>query len=150
MAVNPDYLYLLDVNPQEYEDQNKLYKFYKYLSEGKLTTTQCKKCNNIAWPPRTICPKCISDQLEWVEMPKVGKIYMYVEQVGGLPEGFKPPVVYALIDFSNGIRLFSSIVDSDPKEVNNGKEVELVVKDVAPDQEGRPRCLPFFKLQATQ
>ncbi len=149
MAANIDYSYVMDVNPQEYEDHNKLYKFYEYLREGRLTTTQCKDCHQIAWPPRTICPKCISDKLEWVDVPKKGTIYSYVVQVNGLPPMFKPPLIYALIDFSNGLRLFSAIIETAPELVKKGMEVELVVRDVAPDQEGRSRILPFFKLNAT-
>jgi uncharacterized OB-fold protein len=75
------------------------------------------------------------------------KIYSYTVQVAGVPPEFPPPLVYALIDFDNGLRLFSAIVDCDPDEVTTGAEVEVVVRDVAPDQYGRPRIMPYFRLR---
>lgn len=141
------YIYVMDPIPQQYEDTTRLYRFFDYLREGRFTTTQCNACGKLMWPPRVVCPYCLSDDLSYVDMPTTGRIYSYTVQVGGVPPGFPPPLVYALVDFDNGMRLFTAVVGAKPEEVAVGKEVELEIRDVAPDQQGRRRVLPFFRLK---
>lgn len=140
------YWTVLDPFPQQYEDMNRLAPFYAHLREGSFVTTRCDECTKIHWPPRSVCPRCMSDQLTWEEMPDRGVIYRYTVQVAGVPEGFEPPLVYALVDFDNDLRLFTAIVDCDPDSVDVGDEVEVVVQDVAPDHVGRRRVLPYFRI----
>lgn len=142
MAEDEKYIFSMDPYPQEEEDQNKLYKFYDYLREGRLTTTRCSKCKAIKWPPRTVCPECMSDELLWVDIPIPGKIYAYTVAVGAVPAGFEAPLVYALIDFDNGLRMLTPLVDAKPEEVKEGLLVELEVIKVS-----RNRVLPGFKLK---
>lgn len=139
--VDPN-VYICDPVPQQTPDQNRVYPFYDHLREGRLTTTQCNNCEHIAWPPRIVCPECMSDGLEWVDFPPTGKIYAFTIQVGGVPPGFQAPLVYALIDFENGVRIISPLVDTNPDDVAVGHEVVLKVVD-AP----RDRVLFFFKLK---
>ena len=136
------YIYTMDPYPQQSEDQNKLYKFYQYLREGKLCTTKCKNCGHFPWPPRTICPECISDDLDWVELNTEGTIYAFTIQVAGVPAGFKAPLVYAVIDLGQGIRILTPLVDTNAENVTIGSKVELSVMQVPND-----RVLPAFKLK---
>ena len=139
--VDPN-VYICDPVPQQGADQNRIYPFYEHLREGRLTTTRCMECNHITWPPKVVCTECMSDKLEWVDFPATGKIYAFTIQVGGVPPGFTPPLVYALIDFDNGVRVISPLVDTKPEDVHVGDEVTLKVVD-AP----RNRVLFFFKLK---
>ena len=147
MAEKVEYLTALDTIPQQYEDTSQLYKFYEYLREGKLTAPKCRSCGKIIWPPQIICNGCISDDLEWIEMPKTGKIYTYTVQVAGLPLGVEPPVVYALVDFPNGVRVYSRLVDVKPEEAKIGLEVELAARETTPDFKGRRRLIPYLTLK---
>lgn len=118
----------LDPIPLQDEKYNKLYKFYEYLAGGRFTTTNCKSCEEIFWPPRTICPKCRkSKSLEWVDIPKKGKIVQYAIQINGVPPGYANPLVLGIIDFSNGVRIVSSI-DPGSESIREGGSVELVVR----------------------
>jgi len=144
-----NYYSALDTYPQEYEDSTRLYKFYDYLRENKLATTRCKDCDQLHWPPRIICPNCISDNLDWEEIPINAKIYSYTVQYLGLPPEMvdKAPIVFAMLDFDNGLRLLSAIVDAKEDEVKTGMAVELVVGKVNPDYQGRERIIPYFRLK---
>jgi uncharacterized OB-fold protein len=139
--VDPN-VYICDPVPQETPDQNRIYPFYDHLKEGRLTTTQCSPCGHIAWPPRIVCPECMSDDLKWVDFPPTGKIYAFTIQTGGVPPGFQAPLVYALIDFDNDVRIISPLIETNPDDVAVGDEVVLKVVD-AP----RDRVLFFFKLK---
>lgn len=143
------YYTALDTYPQQYEDSTRLYKFYDYLRENKLATTRCKDCKQLHWPPRVICPNCISDNLEWEEIPTNAKIYSYTVQYAGLPPELsdKAPIVYAMLDFDNGLRLLSAIIDAKEEEIKTGLEVELTVGNITPDHQGRERLIPYFRLR---
>lgn len=136
------YIYILDPYPQQTPDQTRLYPFFEHLRQGRLTTSRCRKCGALPWPPRVVCPECTSDDLEWHELPREGRIYVFTVQEAGLPPGYDPPVIFALIDLANGLRLLSVIEESDPNAVKNGAEVELIVRAVS-----RDRVMPAFKLK---
>jgi uncharacterized OB-fold protein len=123
----------LDMWPIEAKQFNRIYPFYDNLREGKLTTTKCKKCGHVAFPPRVICPECYSDELEWIELPKKGKVLAVVEKTGGLPIGFELPLIDAWIDFGEGSpvrRMLGRVKNCAQGEVNEGDEVQLMVFDI--------------------
>ena len=143
-----DYFTAMDIVAQQYEDTTKLHYFYTALrDENKLVTTKCKDCGHIPWPPRTLCPECLSIDYEWVDMPKTGTIASWTAAYAGMPPELaaKAPIVYALVDFENGLRMPTAILELPPDEGKTGMEVELVVGDVQPDQQGRRRVAPYFK-----
>ena len=131
----------VDVYPIQAKDQNQIYPFYEALKKGILTTTKCLKCGNIHWPPRTLCPGCWSTDLEWIELPRTGEIDCYATQVVGLPPGFDPPIVFAIIKLGSGVKIFSKIVDTKPEDVRDGARVELKVQEVSGG-----RVIPAWKV----
>jgi uncharacterized OB-fold protein len=77
----------LDFYPLQDEKSTRIYKFWDNLREGKFTTTRCKGCKKLLWQPRVVCPHCNSDDMEWVEMPKTGKLYSFSAMMAGAPTG---------------------------------------------------------------
>lgn len=123
----------LDMWPIEAKEFNRIYKFYENLREGKFTTTKCKNCGRVAYPPRVICPECYSDELEWVELPKKGKAVVVVEKWGGVPICYEPPLIDAWIDLGKDSpvrRILSRMVNCPPETLKEGDEVQLAVFDV--------------------
>jgi uncharacterized OB-fold protein len=123
----------LDMWPIEAKEFNRIYKFYENLREGKFTTTKCKKCGRVAYPPRVICPECYSDELEWIELPKKGKVTVVVEKWGGVPICYEPPLIDAWIDLGKDSpvkHILSRMLNCPPETLKEGDEVQLVVFDV--------------------
>jgi uncharacterized OB-fold protein len=123
----------LDMWPIEAKEFNRIHEFYENLREGKFTTTKCKKCGWVAYPPRVICPECYSDELEWFELPKKGKVTVVVEKWGGVPICYEPPLIDAWIDLgadSPVKHILSRMVNCPPETLKEGDEVQLVVFDV--------------------
>jgi len=48
--------------------------FNQFLNEEKLMGSRCKKCGTLFSPPRPICIKCYSNEMEWVELKGKGKL----------------------------------------------------------------------------
>jgi uncharacterized OB-fold protein len=123
----------LDMWPIEAKEFNRIHEFYENLREGRFTTTKCKKCGCVSYPPRVICPECYSDELEWIELPKKGKAIVVVEKWAGVPICYEPPLIDAWIDLGKDSpvkRILSRMVNCPPETLKEGDEVQLVVFDV--------------------
>ncbi|MBW1971241.1 MAG: hypothetical protein DRP55_05060 [Spirochaetes bacterium] len=126
------YIATMDLYPQESPQFNMIYKFYEYLREGRFTTTKCKKCGAEPFPPRIICPECLSDELEWIDWPTKGKVLVVTEEEVGVPLGFETPLIHALIDLGGKRNFFSRIVNCKVGQLKPGDEVQLYVFEIEP------------------
>lgn len=123
----------LDIWPIEAKEFNRIHTFYDNLRAGKFTTTKCMQCNHIAYPPRVICPECYSEELEWIELPKRGKVLTVAEKLVGVPICFDPPLIDAWIDLGENSpvkRMLSRIINCESGTLKEGDEVQLVIFDV--------------------
>ncbi len=128
-ALENKYAVTMDLWPVEAKEFNRLYGFYDNLKAGRFTTTKCKKCGHVAYPPRVLCPKCYSDELEFIDLPKQGKVIVFTEQVRGVPLGFEAPLIHAWIDLgatSPVKRLLSRIINCPAGKLKEGDEVRFV------------------------
>jgi uncharacterized OB-fold protein len=138
------YARAMDPLPLESAEHNKLHPFYAHLAEGRLTTTRCRDCGRIDWPPRGFCPACTSDAFDWADLPSVGRIHGFTVQETGVPAGFRRPLVLAMVEVA-GLRVFAPLVDvADPAALVVGARVRLAPVRVADDPQGQSRYLPAF------
>jgi uncharacterized OB-fold protein len=138
------YLRAVDPLPLEGPEDTRLHEFYRHLAAGRLTTTRCRECGRIDWPPRAFCPACTSDAFEWTELPAEGRIHGFSVQESGVPAGFPRPLVFAMVTVA-GLRIFAPLVDvTDPAALAIGQPVAFRAVRVADDAQGRPRHLPAF------
>ena len=123
----------LDLWPIEAKEFNRIHTFYDNLKAGKYTTTKCKGCGHISYPPRVICPECYSDDLEWIELPTKGKVITFVEKSIAIPIGFGEPLIDAWIDLGKDSpvrHVFSRVINCESGGIKEGDEVQFVVFDV--------------------
>jgi len=138
------YARVVDPLPLESPEHNKLHPFYAHLAEGRLTTTRCRRCGRVDWPPRGFCPACTSDAFDWVDLPHVGRIHGFSIQETGVPAGFPRPLVFAIVDVA-GLRVFTPLLGvGDPATLAVGAEVRFTPVRVADDPQGQPRHLLAF------
>lgn len=132
-ALNGTYIAEMDMWPFESQEFNRIYPFYDNLKAGKFTTTKCKKCGHTAYPPQVICPKCWSDELEWVELPQRAKVVTFTETQAGAPIGFEAPLIMAWLTFGEKSplkHLLGRIINCKEGELKEGDEVKFVVFNV--------------------
>jgi hypothetical protein len=139
---------VVDPLPLESAEHNKLHAFYAHLAEGRLTTTRCRGCGRVDWPPRGFCPGCTSDAFDWVDLPPEGRVHGFSVQETGVPAGFPRPLVFAIVEVA-GLRVFAPLTGvADPAGLAVGDHVRLAPVRVADDPQGQPRYLPTFRPQA--
>ena len=137
------YFRAIDPFPLESAEHTRLAEFYARLAQGRLSTTRCAGCGRTAWPPRGFCPECMSDAVEWVDLPAEGTVHAFTVQETGLPSGFEGPRIFTIVKV-DGHRIFSVLLGADPTRVAIGQRVRLEPLRVADDPKGSPRWLPAF------
>ncbi len=94
--------------------------FWDAARDGKLLLQCCKACRETIFYPRIRCPKCHSDELDWIEASGKGRIYSYSVVVNNAPSAFLAdmPYVVAIVRLEEGVQMLSNIVDCDPEALH--------------------------------
>ena len=95
--------------------------FDKFCAEKKLMATRCKKCGTLWLPPRPICLKCYSEEIEWDEMKGKGKLVAFtIIGVGPwtmISEGYNRdnPYCSGIVKLNGGPSISAQILGVDAK-----------------------------------
>ncbi len=103
-------------------------KSQRYRLEG----SRCPKCEELYFPPRTVCPQCRSRSLESYRFSGRGRVYSFTTVYQSSPR-FAPfvPYVAALIDLEEGPRITARLTDVEPEKVYIGMPVEMVIRKIS-------------------
>jgi uncharacterized OB-fold protein len=106
-------------------------------SEGRphLLGSRCKVCGRVSFPPRKVCSKCFSEEMESIPLSSKGKLYTYTI-IGYPPPGLAAPYAIGYVDLPEGVRVFSIITDWDKKSLKMGTDVELTIGKFKEDKDG--------------
>ncbi|WP_420620064.1 Zn-ribbon domain-containing OB-fold protein [Candidatus Poriferisocius sp.] len=85
--------------------------FWDAAAEGRLVAQRCADCGRLRHPPRPMCPACSSLEVEIAELSGQGTLYSYAILHHPQHPAFEYPVIAALVDLEEGVRLLSSLTD---------------------------------------
>lgn len=68
----------MDTKP--YMQDRAAEEFFSRLERGEFQTTRCRSCGETHYPPRVICPACLGEGMEWVDMPREGTLIAFTQQ----------------------------------------------------------------------
>lgn len=115
--------------------------FWNGVEEERLLIQLCDDCHHYIFYPRSICPHCFSEQINWIEAQGTGRIYSYtiVHQAYG-PFKDKVPYVVGVVELDEGVRMMSWIIGNhDDIRIDN--RVVVVFKEIESNF-----VLPQFKV----
>lgn len=116
--------------------------FNGFVAQGKLMGNKCKNCGELHIPPRQICSRCGSQQLEWHAFK--GEGVLEAVTINRTPSsGFKGRCPYAvgIVRLDEGPSISGLMVLDEPEKFKVGAKVSFnVVKD------GEKSILAFKKL----
>ena len=95
----------------------------------------CRNCKTISLPPKPMCNKCLSVDLEWIEMEKTGKLVSYTV-IHVAPKQFEAmaPYTVGIIEFKNGLRLPGIISEVDQEDLKIGMDLKICFDKSKSDQ----------------
>lgn len=107
--------------------------FWQGAQEHRLMLPWCQDCGQPHFYPRSICPFCLSDKLDWRQASGRGKLHTYV--INHKPaKGFGgDPYVIAVIELAEGPRMLSNVLTKGaprPEDLPIDADVEVVFDDV--------------------
>ncbi|MFC7203065.1 Zn-ribbon domain-containing OB-fold protein [Haloferax namakaokahaiae] len=122
---------LLDFYELQTAEHTGIHEFYENLRAGTLTTTSCRDCGDLQFPPRVVCPECHSDELEYVELPDEGELFAFSTVRAGAPLGMESevPFVTGIVEVGD-VRLSSRIDGADYDELEIGDPVSLKIVEI--------------------
>ena len=108
--------------------------FNTFLGEKKLMASQCKKCKAIYLPPRPLCTRCYSSEMEWIELQGGGTLTAYTVIAVGptfmVEEGYDRKNHYCsgIVQLEEGPKISARITGVDikkPETIKIGTPLEV-------------------------
>ena len=94
--------------------------YNQFLNEEKLMGCRCRKCGERYVPPRPLCVKCFSPDLEWMEMNGYGSLVAFtciaIAPPFMIAQGYdrKHPYISGVVELADGGRVDARIEGLDP------------------------------------
>ena len=109
--------------------------YWEALQRHELYVQRCRDCGVFRFPPRAVCPACLSSAIEWVRASGRGTVYSFTVTRQNQAPGFRDelPYVLAIVELAEGPRLMTNVVECAPDGVRIGMPVEVVYDDVTPE-----------------
>jgi len=128
--------------------------YVDFLNQKKLMGTKCKDCGNIDLPPRGLCSKCISSNVEWTEVEGKGKlasfsaIHVGTTFMNNKGYSMKKPYLFGTIDLDAGTSIAAHVKELDalnPEKIKVGIRLKVQYEDGTEtfiDRRGNPEERP--------
>lgn len=85
-------------------------EYYQRLrAEKRFYTTRCTSCATTSYPPRSFCPSCFSDAIEWVDVGETPGMTLYAFTTQKMSLRFMAPDVIGVVDIPGLGRIVSKI-----------------------------------------
>ena len=117
-------------------------RFWEATEDEKLLLRRCADCGEAHHYPRSHCPFCFSEEVEWQEASGDGEVYTYtVTHQNSVPYDEATPYVLAYVELEEGPRMMTNVVGVEHEDVYVGQEV-TVVFDETEEGYSLPRFTP--------
>jgi uncharacterized OB-fold protein len=110
--------------------------FFDAALEHRLVMQRCASCATFRHPPRPLCPRCGSFDVEWIELAGTGTLFTYSTVHLPFHPALRDTVPYVVavvtLDGTGGTRMASNLVDAPIDQLRAGLAVECVWEDMSP------------------
>lgn len=106
--------------------------FWDAAQRHELLLQKCDDCGRYRFYPRPMCPQCHSTRTTWTVCSGLGSVYSFTIVRRPLARWFaeRLPLVCAVIELDEGVRMVSNVVGIDPERVHIGLRVMVGFEDV--------------------
>jgi uncharacterized OB-fold protein len=97
--------------------------FWDGTAAGELRIQKCNACGALRHPPGPACPSCHALDRGYVVAAGTGTVFSYVVHRHPPVPGKELPIVIALIELDEGVRMVGEVVDV--ADGDDGPEIEI-------------------------
>jgi len=102
--------------------------FNEHVAQGRLMGNRCKNCGELHIPPRQICSRCGSQQLEWLEFKGEGTLEaVTLNRAPSTPFKGRGPYAVGIIRLDEGPSISGLLVIENPEKIAVGTRVKFTV-----------------------
>jgi len=133
--------------------------FWAGTQAGELRIQRCGACGALRHPPGPACLSCgITIKQEYQVAAGTGTVYSYVVHRHPPVPGKQLPMIIALVELTEGVRMMAELTGIDPDKVHIGLPVRtsfirvddgLVLPGWRADERGAPGALPELAIDVT-
>ncbi len=99
--------------------------FWDGTAAGELRIQRCGGCGALRHPPGPMCPGCGAAKPEYLVAAGTGEVYSYVVQHHPPVPGKSLPIVVALVQLTEGVRMVGEVLGVGPQRVRIGMPVRV-------------------------
>jgi uncharacterized OB-fold protein len=99
--------------------------FWDGTALGELRIPRCNACGALRFPPGPACQSCDAYDRGHVVAAGTGTVFSYVVHRHPPVPGKELPIVIALIDLDEGVRMVGEVVDVTPDEIEIGMRLRV-------------------------
>jgi uncharacterized OB-fold protein/acyl dehydratase len=99
--------------------------FWAGTAVGELRVQSCGDCGTLRHPPGPLCMACGSPNPKYIVAAGTGEVFSYVVHHHPPVPGKKLPLVIALVELTEGVRVLAELTGVDPDKVEVGMPVEV-------------------------
>lgn len=104
--------------------------FWEGVSAHELRVPQCNACGTRRFPPGPACRSCEALDQGHVVASGRGTVFSYVVHRHPPVPGKELPIVIALVDLEEGVRMVGEVVDVADDEIEIGMPLRVDFRDV--------------------
>jgi uncharacterized protein len=97
--------------------------FWAGTAVGELRIQSCADCGALRHPPGPMCMECGSPNPKYVVAAGTGEVFSYVVHHHPPVPGKRLPIVIALVELTEGVRVLAEMVGVEPGQVGIGMPV---------------------------
>lgn len=114
-----------------------------YLHEHQLMGVKCTKCGSVFLPPRPMCPRCFSWDMEWHEFQGEGRLAAFtaiaVAPTLMVEEGYgrNNPYCSGIVELAEGLKISAHILGVDagrPETIQIGSPAHVEFIEMGPEK----------------
>jgi uncharacterized protein len=109
--------------------------FWEAAKRHEFVMPRCKLCDHLFFYPRSECPRCLSNHLEWMKVSGRGRLHTYTVVYQPANAAFRDdtPYIYAVVQLDEGPRMVSNVVQCEIDAVRVDMPLEAIFEDVTPE-----------------
>jgi hypothetical protein len=130
--------------------------FWAGTRQCELRIQRCGGCGALRHPPGPACPRCGSiGKAEYQVAAGTGTVYSYVVHRHPPVPGKKLPIIVALVELAEGVRMLGELTGIEPSDVRIGMPVRVSFDSIAEDlvlpswRPDVPGSLPELRIHVT-
>ncbi len=110
----------------------------------RLEAGKCKKCGEVYFPPRLMCPECKSQEFNLVRLSNEGILQTFtIIRVASEKFSGRTPYAVGIVELNEGARITTQITDVDFDKLKIGMKLKLVFRKIQDEGQSGIHCYGY-------